>query len=174
MASLTKRFSLRFKHQVIVGSVAKVTGRTLTILNGLMDIRFQELRFQSGMTGVTDIIRPSSQNIFRTGTMRVMAAGTHIFREWAMWVLVLVCFRTRIRVAFVAKNPFIFIHKPCISCGVRRMTRETALVTVHRSVLEATHLAGILVAIETESVALANQERFIIRSVRIVTRKAIP
>jgi hypothetical protein len=173
MAGLTKGFSLRLKHQRIVGTVAEVAGSTLTILNWLMDIRFQKFRLQAGVAGVTDIIRPASKNVFRAGTMRIMTAGTHVFREWAMWIFVLVRFRARISVAFVAKISFILIHKACISCGVRRMTRETTFFTIHRSVWKTAHLAGIFVAIETKVVALADQERFIIRGVRIMTRKTV-
>ena len=90
MAGFTKFFSLRFKHQFIVGTVAQVAGSALTILNRLMDIRFQKFRFQSGVAGVTNIIRPTSHDVFRTGTVRVMAAGTHIVRKWTMRVLILV------------------------------------------------------------------------------------
>lgn len=53
------------------------------------------------------------------------------------------------------------------------MAREATLLTVHRSVRKTARLTGVFVTIETEIVALTDQQGFIFRSVRVVAGKTI-
>ena len=151
--------------------MAEVAGRALSALDRLVNVRFQEFAFQTGMAGIADRIRPAGQDVFGAGTMRVMAAGAHILGKRAVLGFILGRAGAHIGVAVEAKRPFRFVDQALVGSRMGRMAGETAVFAFHRSMREPGRLAGVFMTIETEVVAGCDQQGFLFRGMWVMTGK---